>query len=71
MAIITIDDKEYEADNFTEDQQGMLREIKICSDEVNRAAYVNKVLDVRSRALVAALSQSLEDNDDDQTEMDV
>ena len=49
----------------------MLREIKICSDEVNRAAYVNKVLDVRSRALVAALSQSLEDNDDDQTEMDV
>ena len=71
MAIITIDDKEYETENFTEDQLNMLREVETCSNESNRASYAHKVFDLRGRAMIAALVESLADTVDDQTEMDV
>jgi len=71
MAIITIDDKEYETENFTEDQINMLKEIETCSNESNRASYAHQVFDLRGRTMIATLTKSLEDVDDDQAELDV
>jgi len=71
MAIITIDDKEYETENFTEDQTNMLKEIQTCSIESNRASYANQVFNLRSRTVIDALTKSLEDVDDNQAELDL
>ena len=71
MAIITINDKEYETENFTEDQINMLKEIETCSNESNRASYAHQVFDLRGRTMIATLTKSLEDVDDDQAELDV
>lgn len=71
MAIITIDDKEYETENFTEDQTNMLREIQTCSVESNRASYAHQLFNLRSKTMVDALTKSLEGVDDDQTELDL
>jgi uncharacterized protein YegL len=71
MAIITIEGEEYETNDFTEDQNFMLKEIQTCSQEANRAAYTHKLFDVRGRYMISKLADSLDQVDDSQEEMDV
>lgn len=70
MTKLTIDDKEYDTDNFTEDQLGMLRDIEMAQNEVNRLAYSHQVMDARRQAVIAFLTESL-NADNPQSEMDV
>lgn len=77
MTKLTINDKEYDTDNFTEDQLGMLRDIEMAQSEVNRLAYSHQVMDARRQAGITFLMESLNaDNpqseaDNPQSEMDV
>jgi hypothetical protein len=70
MTKLTIDDKEYDTENFTEDQLGMLRDIEMAQNEVNRLAYSHQVMDARRQAGIASLTESL-NADNPQSEMDV
>tara|TARA_R110000803_G_scaffold37255_4_gene80274 strand:+ start:1093 stop:1305 length:213 start_codon:yes stop_codon:yes gene_type:complete len=68
MSIVTINDKEYDYDTFTEEQLGLLTEISGCAGEVKRATYAAKIYDARHNVLIELLLKSL-DEDSDQTEM--
>lgn len=70
MTKLTIDDKEYDTDNFTEDQLGTLRDIEMAQNEVNRLAYSHQVMAARRQAGIASLTESL-NADNPQSEMDV
>lgn len=70
MTKLTVDDKEYDTGNFTEDQLGMLRDIEMAQNEVNRLAYSHRVMDARRQAGIASLTESL-NADNPQSEMDV
>ena len=70
MTKLTIDDKEYDTDHFSEDQLGMLRDIEMAQNEVNRLAYSRQVMDDRRQAVIAFLTESL-NADNPQSEMDV
>ena len=70
MTKLTVDDKEYDTDNFTEDQLGMLRDIEMAQNEVNRLAYSHQVMAARRQAGIASLTESL-NADNPQSEMDV
>lgn len=70
MTKLTIDDKEYDTDNFTEDQLGMLRDIEMAQNEINRLAYSHQVMAARRQSGIASLTESL-NADNPQSEMDV
>ena len=60
MSKITINDKEYETEDFTQEQLSILREVQVAASEVERLAYLGKVLDERRSVLVQALLNMLE-----------
>ena len=60
MSKITINDKEYETDDFTEEQRNVFREAQMASSELDRLSYLGKVLDERRALLVQTLLNMLE-----------
>ena len=70
MTTITINDKEYDYDTFTEDQVALVTEISTCDSEVKRANYAAAVYGARSDLLLKALLSSLDDTDKDKDESD-
>lgn len=70
MTAITINDKEYDSDNFTEEQVSMFNEARMNADEAGRAEYISKLHNQRSQVVLQQLVDSL-DTDQDQGEMEV
>lgn len=60
MSKITINDKEYETEDFTQEQLNILREVQLAASEVERLAYLGTVLDERRSAIVQTLLNTLE-----------
>jgi len=60
MATLTIDDVEYETDNFTEEQTKMLQEITFNNNIQSQLNYQSNSLQIASELLVGKLKQSLE-----------
>ena len=60
MATLTIDDVEYETDNFTEEQTKMLQEITFNNNIQSQLNYQSNSLQIASDLLVGKLKQSLE-----------
>lgn len=61
MSKITINDKEYETDTFNEEQVKLFNEAQFVTTELDRIAYVGKMLDAQRSVLVKALLDSLGD----------
>lgn len=61
MAKITINDKEYDTENFTEEQDKILQEVQMAVYELNRLSYLGQVLEDRRAVLVQALVDGLDD----------
>jgi hypothetical protein len=61
MSRITINDKEYETDTFNEEQVKLFNEAQFVTTELDRIAYVGKMLDAQRSVLVKALLDSLGD----------
>ena len=61
MTKVTIDDKEYDTETFTEEQNNILQEAQMAAQELSRLSYLGKVLEERRIVLVQALVDSLAD----------
>ena len=59
MAKLTIDEVEYETDDFTEDQNKLLREIQYNDSVKTQMDYQLHALRIVSKSLVAELKDSL------------
>lgn len=68
MSMVTINDKEYDYDSFTEDQLNLLTEISACESEVKRSTYAAKIYEARHGVLIEHLLELLK-TDTDQMEM--
>ena len=62
MSIITIDEEEYETDDFTEQQKDILTELMYVKEEVRRLDYLTKVMDSRLKGLISSLNTSLDES---------
>lgn len=60
MAKLTLDDVEYETDDFTEKQKGLMNEITYNSNIQNQLNYQSSSLKVANELLVDTLRKSLE-----------
>lgn len=63
MAKLTIDDKEYETDDFTEEQVSLYNEIMYVNGQMQQKEYMFKILDARKSSLAQALADSLSNDD--------
>ena len=63
MAKLTIDDKEYETDDFTEEQVSLYNEIMYVNGQMQQKDYMLKILDARKSFLAQALADSLSNDD--------
>ena len=61
MSKITIDNKEYDTETFTEEQNNILQEAQMAAQELSRLSYLGKVLEERRTVLVQALVNGLAD----------
>jgi len=62
MSIITIDEKEYETDDFTGQQNDILVELMYVKEEVRRLDYLTQVMDSRLKGLISSLNTSLDES---------
>tara|TARA_B100000497_G_scaffold16391_1_gene19063 strand:- start:52 stop:252 length:201 start_codon:yes stop_codon:yes gene_type:complete len=62
MSKITIDEKEYETDDFTEQQSDILKELLYVKEEVRRLDYLTQVMDNRLKDLISSLNTALEES---------
>jgi hypothetical protein len=70
MTTITIDDKDYDYDTFTEDQVALVTEITTCGAEVKRANYASAIYGARSGLLLKELLMSLDNTDKDNSDQE-
>ena len=68
MATLTLDDVEYETDNFTEEQTKMLQEITFNNNIQSQLNYQSNSLQIASELLVCKLKQSLETETPEESE---
>ena len=68
MATLTLDDVEYETDNFTEEQTKMLQEITFNNNIQSQLNYQSNSLQIASELLVGKLKQSLETETPEESE---
>jgi len=61
MTKITINDKEYDTENFTEEQNKILQEAQMAANELGRLSYLGQVLEDRRVVLVQSLVDGLAD----------
>lgn len=66
--VITIDDKEYDVDTFTDAQRNMLNHITDLDRKINNALFNLDQLQVGKAAFAKELKDSLEDQSDDGSE---
>ena len=64
MTIVTIDDKEYDTSNFTEDQNNMVAELQYNSNVQRQRTYELSTLKAVGDALASRLKKSLTENED-------
>ena len=57
MPKVTINDIEYETEDFTEEQMSAFNELRINQDERDRASYRMHLLTERSKQLTSVFSQ--------------
>ena len=62
MSKITIDEVEYETDDFTEQQNNILTELLYVKEEVSRLDYLTQVMDGRLKYLISSLNTALEES---------
>ncbi len=62
MSKITIDEVEYETDDFTEQQNNILTELLYVKEEVRRLDYLTQVMDGRLKDLISSLNTALEES---------
>jgi len=62
MSKITIDEVEYETDDFTEQQNNILTELLYVKEEVRRLDYLAQVMDKRFKDLISSLNTALEES---------
>jgi len=62
MSKITIDEVEYETDDFTEQQNNILTELLYVKEEVRRLDYLTQVMDKRFKDLISSLNTALEES---------
>lgn len=65
MTTITINEKEYETEDFTDEQKAILGEIEFSQAETRRLDYLTKIMDSRFKSLVSSLTESLNKNKED------
>ena len=58
MPKLTINDKEYDTEDFNEDQTAMYNEIMIAKQEMQRCEYVYKVLEARCNQLAGMIEEA-------------
>jgi len=63
MTKLTIDEKEYETDDFTEEQVNLYNEVIYVNGQIRQKDYLIKILDARKAFLVKELSDSLSNAD--------
>tara|TARA_R110000744_G_C19262407_1_gene551521 strand:- start:129 stop:362 length:234 start_codon:yes stop_codon:yes gene_type:complete len=69
MVKLTIDDKEYETDDFTDEQIALVKEVEMAQAGLKQTAtyvqtaYANALYDARLKFVVSALQESLEAGD--------
>jgi hypothetical protein len=64
MPKLTINDKEYDTEDFNEDQIAMYNEIMIAKQEMQRCEYVFKVLEARCNQLAGMIEAKPEETTD-------
>jgi len=64
MPKLTINDKEYDTEDFNEDQTAMYNEIMIAKQEMQRCEYVFKVLEARCNQLAGMIEAKPEEATD-------
>ena len=57
MATITINEVEYNTEEFNEEQTQIFQEIQIASAEIDRITYTARVLDARRQQLAGLIEQ--------------
>jgi hypothetical protein len=57
MSTITIDDKEYQVDDFTEKQKKAYNELLLAKSEMERMEYTYLLLQSRAASLVSVLKE--------------
>jgi hypothetical protein len=62
MSKITIDEVEYETDDFTEQQNNILAELMYVKEEVRRLDYLTQVMDSRLKGLISSLNTALDES---------
>ena len=60
MPKLTINDAEYDTEDFNEEQMAMYNEVMIAKQEMNRCEYVFKVLEARCNQLAGMIEASSE-----------
>lgn len=69
MAKLTVDEKEYETDDFNDEQRSVYNELVYVSNVLQQQEYVMRATDSRKKYLVDVLKNSLNASaDDDNTE---
>ena len=64
MTMVTIDDKEYDTSDFTEDQNNMVAELQYNSNIQRQRTYELSTLKAVGDALASRLKRSLTENED-------
>ena len=64
MTMVTIDDKEYDTSDFTEDQNNMVAELQYNSNVQRQRTYELSTLKAVGDALASRLKRSLTENED-------
>lgn len=68
MAKLTVDEKEYETDDFNDEQRSVYNELVYVSNVLQQQEYVLRVTDSRKKYLVDVLKNSLAATADDNSE---
>lgn len=64
MAKITIDDVEYQTDDFTEKQNSIYQEMLVARSEMQRLEYTYRVLEARTKTLAELLATTPEEEEE-------
>ena len=64
MTMVTIDDKEYDTSDFTEDQHNMVADLQYNSNVQRQRTYELSTLKAVGDALASRLKKSLTENED-------
>ena len=70
MAKLTINDVEYNTDDFTEEQAGLYNQIMLARDEMARAELTFKALEAASNAIAGSIEKLANADPDEKASSD-